>query len=57
MNNGWVKNRNECARLIIYKMPDQLTNEPIYHPAVVGEDFQRQTGVMIDFCTDDQQRL
>jgi len=48
MNNGWAKTREECARLIIYKTPNQLTNEPIYHPTVVGEDFLLQTGVLVE---------
>lgn len=47
MNNGWAQNREECARLIIYKMRDQVADDPIYHPTVVGEDFLRQTGVMV----------
>jgi len=56
MNQGWAKNREKCARLIIYKTPDQIGAYPIYHPTVVGEDFLRQTGVMIDFGRDDQER-
>ena len=48
MNNGWAKYRDECARLIIYKTPDQIADDPIYHATMVGEDFLRQTGVMID---------
>jgi hypothetical protein len=32
------------------------TRIPIYHPTVVREEFLRQTGVMIDFRADDQQR-
>jgi len=48
MNNSWAKSRKECARLIIYKTPDQVTDDPIYHPTLVGEDFLVQTGVMIE---------
>jgi len=48
MNQGWAKNREECARLIIYKTPDQLTDDPIHHPRLVGEDFLRKSGVMVD---------
>jgi hypothetical protein len=48
MNNGWAKTREECARLIIYKSPEQTADEPIYHPTVVGEDFLKQSGVMLD---------
>jgi hypothetical protein len=57
MNNGWAKTREDCAQLIIYKTPDQISDDPIYHPTVVGEDFLRQTGVMGKFGTDEQQRL
>jgi hypothetical protein len=47
MNNGWAKTREKCARLIVFKVPDQ-SGDPIYHPTVVGEDFLRQTGGMVD---------
>jgi hypothetical protein len=52
MNNGWANTREECARLIIYKTPDQIKDDPIYHPTLVGEGFLRQTGVMIDLGRD-----
>jgi len=42
MNNGWAKTGEHCARLIIYKTPDQIAEDPIYHPTLVGEDFLLQ---------------
>jgi hypothetical protein len=48
MNNGWATNRDECARPIICKTPDQIAANPIYRPTLVGEDFLRQTRVMIE---------
>jgi hypothetical protein len=48
MNNGWAHNRDECARLVIYK-PADANGDPIYHPTLIGEDFFRQTGLMVEF--------
>jgi hypothetical protein len=47
-NQGWAHNREQCARLIIYKTPDQGDGDPIYHPTLVGLDFLGQTAVMLD---------
>ena len=46
MNNGWAHNRDDCARLVIYK-PADATGDPVYHPTLVGEDFFRQTGLLV----------
>jgi hypothetical protein len=48
MNQGWAHSREECGRLIIYKTSDQVADDPIYHPTIVGEDFLRQTDVMVE---------
>jgi hypothetical protein len=48
MNQGWARSREECARLIIYKTPDQVADDPVYHPTLVGVDFLGQTGVMLE---------
>jgi hypothetical protein len=39
MNLGWAKNREECARLVIYQSLHDSAKEPIYHPTLVGEAF------------------
>ncbi len=49
MNLGWAKNRDECARLVIYKSAHSSPGDPLYHPTLVGEDFFRQTGLLIEF--------
>jgi hypothetical protein len=49
MNLGWSRNREECARLVIYKSAHSSQGEPIYHPTLVGEDFLRQKGLLIEF--------
>lgn len=49
MNLGWAKNRDECARLVIYKSARSSLGDPVYHPTLVGEDFFRQTGLLIEF--------
>jgi hypothetical protein len=48
MNNGWAHNRDECARLIIYK-PAETNGDPVYHPTLTGEGFFRQSGLMVEF--------
>jgi hypothetical protein len=44
MSQNWAKNREECARLIIFKTPDQIANEPIYHSGVVGGELPAGDG-------------
>lgn len=48
MNVGWASNRDECARQIIYKTAGQPEADAINHLTRVGDDFFRQTGLLID---------
>jgi hypothetical protein len=48
MNNGLAQTQEECARLIIYKSMYGSTDDPIYHPTVVGEESLSQTEVLLD---------
>jgi hypothetical protein len=34
-----AKSREECGRLMIYQSIRDTTQEPIYHPTLVGEAF------------------
>ena len=38
LNQGWADTREECVRLIIYKTPNQIADDPNYHPKVLPED-------------------
>jgi hypothetical protein len=44
MNLGWAKSREECARLVIYQTIRDYTQEPTYHPTLVGPDFFHKIG-------------
>jgi hypothetical protein len=47
MNLGWARNREECARRVIYQSAHAGHSEPIYHPTLVGPDFFWKTGAVI----------
>ncbi len=47
MNLGGSRTREECARRIVYKS-SRSQGDPIYHPMLVGADFLRQTGALVD---------
>src|ERR1700677_151081 len=44
MNLGWIKNREECADLIVYQSAHEPPGESVYHPTLVGPDFFHKTG-------------
>jgi hypothetical protein len=50
MNLGWAKNREECARLIIYQSLKDFPKEPIYHPTLVGDEFFVRIGAIVEFA-------
>ena len=49
MNTGWAKNRDECARLVIYYPGQKPQDNPVYHPTLVGEDFFRHIGMLVEY--------
>lgn len=49
MNLGTTRTRDECARRIIYKLPDAPhEGPPTYHPVIAGEDFLYRTGCILE---------
>jgi hypothetical protein len=49
MNNGWAKNRDECAQMVMYCPAHQPQDNPIYHPTLVGDDFFRHIGMSLEY--------
>jgi hypothetical protein len=47
MNLGWARNREECARHVIYRPAEAAHREPIYHPTLVGPEFFSKTGAVL----------
>lgn len=47
MNIGWARNREECARFVVYQSARAEQREPTYHPMLVGPDFFVRTGAVL----------
>jgi hypothetical protein len=50
MNLEWASTREECAQRVIHRSLHEFQADPVYHPTIVGEDFFRQTGLLIDIA-------
>lgn len=47
LNLGWAASAAECANLVIYRPTHSPTDDPIYQPTLIGDDFYLKTGAIV----------